>query len=298
MKAIKLLTLAILSTVLLSSCQKDDEETISQGNLNLNISGLEDLGADYVYEGWIIVDGAPVTTGVFSVDGEGKLSKTSFSLNPDDVSKASAFVLTIEPGNDPDPAPSKVHILAGDISNGQADLSVGHTAALGNDFASASGKYFLATPTDDDDSNEKSGVWFLDPSSGSPAPSLNLPVLPEGWAYEGWAVINGVPVSTGTFTMFDKQDDAAPYSGPNQGPPFPGEDFLQNAPENLSFPTDLSGGKIVISIEPVPDNSSAPFLLKPLLAEVASDANQHTPYMFGNISSNTNPGGSASLKIQ
>lgn len=297
MKTIKFISLVILSLVLITSCENDEDQPTT-GNLTLNISGLEDLGTNFVYEGWLIVDGAPVTTGIFKVNTEGQLSQTAFTLNSDDVSKASAFVLTIEPSNDPDPSPSKVHILAGNISSSTASLSVGHAAALGNNFAGSSGQYILATPTDDADNNENSGVWFLDPSSGSAAAGLNLPALPEGWEYEGWAVIDGTPVTTGKFTSLSQADASAPFSGPNQGPPFPGEDFLENAPGSLTFPTDLSGAKVVISIEPVPDNSSAPFLLKPLLGDVPANAAVHTPYMLGNISANTNPTGSASLSIQ
>jgi len=144
-----------------------------------------------------------------------------------------------------------------------------------NDFSSSAGKYILATPTDMDDSNEASGIWFLDNSSGAPAVGLELPVLPKGWAYEGWAVINGVPVSTGTFTSATGQDDTASFSGAG-GPPYPGEDFLNNAPDGLSFPTDLSGGKAVISIEPVPDNSPAPFVLKPLVGDIPANAPVHS----------------------
>lgn len=297
MKALKTIALSVATLAFLASCDKKDDVSTS-GNLNLEISGLEDLGSEYVYEGWIIVDGAPVTTGTFSVDSEGKLSKTAFSLNSGDVSKASTFVLTIEPKVDSDPAPSKVHVLAGDISSNKATLSIGHGAALGNDFSSSTGKYILATPTDGANNNEKSGVWFLDPTSGSPVAGLNLPALPEGWEYEGWAVIGGVPVTTGKFTALNTADASAPYSQTLAGPPFPGEDFLKNAPAGLTFPTDLSGAKVVISIEPMPDNSSAPFLLKPLLGDVPTDAADHTAYMLSNISADTSPTGTAVLSIK
>ena len=87
------------------------------------------------------------------------------------------------------------------------------------------------------------GVWFLDNSSGAPAVGLTLPTLPDGWIYEGWAVIDGVPVSTGTFSTVDAADNSATFSGSKAGPPFPGEDFLINAPGMwLTFPTDLKGG--------------------------------------------------------
>lgn len=298
MKTIKFLAIAVAAVVLTASCSKDEEETKTSGDLNLQIDGLADLGADYVYEGWIIVDGAPVTTGVFSVNADGKLSETAFTVKSEEVAKATAFVLTIEPSNDPDPAPSKVHIVAGDIASGKATLSVGHGAALGNNFGSASGKYILATPTNGADNDENSGVWFLDPSSGAPVAGLDLPTLPEGWEYEGWIVKDGTPVTTGKFTAVDKADGAAPYSGDLQGPPFPGEDFLVNAPAGLTFPTDLSGAKVVVSIEPVPDNSAAPFLLKPLLGDVPADAKDHTAYSLGNISGDTNPTGTVSLSIK
>lgn len=266
-----------LFALLFSSCGDDEPSTES---LNLDISGLEDLGSEAVYEGWIMVDGTPQTTGTFRVDSDGNPSKTSFELDAEDLAAATAFILTVEPNPDPSPSPSDVHILAGDFSDSSASLSISHSAALGDDFSNSAGTYILATPTDMDDSNEGSGIWFLDNSSGAPEVGLSLPTLPAGWAYEGWAVIDGTPVSTGTFTSVTGQDDSAPFSGPG-GPPFPGEDFLNNAPSRLSFPTDLSGGTAVISIEPVPDNSPAPFVLKPLLGGIPTDAPVHSPLQIG-----------------
>ncbi len=267
----------ILSAIGLISCDKDeDNNSPSQGTFNLNIAGLEDLGSGYTYEGWIIVDGSPVTTGTFTVDANGTLSQTQFEIAQSDLDAASTFVLTIEPSPDSDPSPSSVHILAGDFDGSNATLGIDHAAAIGTHFHDAAGDYILATPTDSDDSNEESGIWFLNNSSGSPATGLTLPTLPEGWAYEGWVVIDGVPVSTGTFLSVSNADDSAPFSGSNAGPPFPGEDFLNNAPSGLSFPTSLLGGTAVISVEPVPDNSTNPFLLKPLVGSIPSDAAVHS----------------------
>lgn len=278
MKLNILLILAIsIITLSMSSCG-DDEPTTQ--NLTLNITGLEDLGNTANYEGWIMVDGTPQTTGVFTVDASGTLSQTTFALNAEDLEKATAFILTVEPNPDPSTSPSDVHILAGDFSGDNSDLSIAHGAALGDDFSTSAGTYILATPTDMDDTNEASGIWFLDNSSGSPVAGLSLPTLPAGWAYEGWAVIDGNPVSTGTFTDVSGQDDSAIFSGAG-GPPFPGEDFLNNAPSGLSFPTDLSGGTAVISIEPVPDNSTAPFVLKPLVGDIPMNADVHTPLSIG-----------------
>ena len=142
---------------------------------------------------------------------------------------------------------------------------------------------------------ELSGLWFLDLASGSPAIGLDLPVLPSGWKYEGWAVIDGKPVTSGTFSMVDAVDDAAPFSGSDAGgPPFPGEDYVANAPMGLSFPTDLSGATVVVSIEPDPDNSPDPFAFKPLVGMAPTKASDHTTYdMMSNVNGSF-PAGSVS----
>lgn len=282
--------IAALFTII--GCSDNENEPTS---INLNFSGLENLGTDYAYEGWIIVDGMPVTTGIFNVDDSGNLSKNNFELNKDDVDAATAFVLTIEPNPDPDPAPSDVHILAGDIISGSAVLTVSHSAAIGDDLTSSKGGFILATPTDGtSDTDEKSGVWFLDPSAG-PGAALDLPSLPSGWIYEGWAVVDGIPLSTGRFREVNESDDFDGFSGNAGGPPFPGEDLLDNAPDGLSFPIDLSGKTVVISVEPVPDNSPAPFTLKPLVGPVPGDALDHTLYNLNNNALSSNPTGSLSL---
>ncbi|MDF1695476.1 MAG: anti-sigma factor [Saprospiraceae bacterium] len=288
---LKLIVVAF--AMVLISC--GDDENASENQLNLMFTGLENLGDEFAYEGWIMVDGSPKSTGVFTVDENGALSNSSFDLNADDLESATTFILTIEPSPDSDPAPSDVHILAGDFSSDNANLTVSHGAAIGSDFTSSTGGYILATPTDGMENNENSGVWFLDPTAG-PGASLSLPALPAGWAYEGWAVIDGTPVTTGTFTSVSGSDDAAPFSGTESGPSYPGEDFLNNAPNGLTFPTDLRGATIVVSVEPVPDNSAAPFTLKPLVGMTAVDAVDHTLLAMDNNATATNPTGTATKK--
>lgn len=291
------------AALLLASCQKDiinNEEPLENSlsseqrngklkndELKLNISGLEDLGPNARYEGWVIIKGSPVSTGVFTVNGAGQMSQTVFEV-PAQLGKlkdASAFVLTIEPYPDNLPAPSDQHLLAGNFDGSTASLSIGHPAALNTSFANATGHFLLATPTTSSMMDELSGIWFINAMGGSPSAGLSLPVLPTGWRYEGWALINGQPVSTGAFMSGNMADNAAPFSGPLPGPPFPGEDFIGNAPAGLTFPTNLSGGMGVISVEPYPDNSPAPFLLKPLVRMIPNPAQQHFTY-----SMNLNPG--------
>ena len=277
---IRKMYLAVIAMGLLSvSCSNDDDATpqIETSELTLNLTGLEALGDDFVYEGWVIVDGAPVSTGRFS----DVTFPQTFQVLSTQLAAATTFVLSIEPTVDPDPAPAETKVLAGDFSGTSASVNSNLVA----DFSTAAGTFILATPTDADGTNEESGVWFLDNSSGSAVTGLNLPVLSDGWKYEGWAVINGTPISTGTFTDASMADDNAATSvfkgDAGNGPGYPGEDYLQNAPAGFTFPTDLRGTTIVVSVEPSPDNSPAPFALKPLAQMVAADAAVHTSITMG-----------------
>ena len=272
-----------LTLVSLTSCNDDDDNNKSVSEtLNLNITGLEDLGDDFKYEGWIIVDGSPVTTGVFTVDAEGNLSETSFTVNEEDLEAATSFVLSIEPAVDTDPAPADTKLLIGDFSDDTATVS---SIGIVADFSASKGSYILATPTDTDDTNEFSGVWFLDNSNEPSVAGLDLPELSAGWVYEGWVVLNGTPVSTGTFTSVDEADDNAatsPYKGmDNDGPGYPGEDYVIGSAAGIDFPTDLTESTIVISVEPSPDNNAAPFALKPLAGDVPAGIMAHSVQTLG-----------------
>jgi hypothetical protein len=227
------------------------------------------------------VSGSPVSTGRFTVNDNGILSQTAFTLDIEMLAAATTFVLTIEPKSGDAAGPTDVHLLGGDFAGNTSQLSIAHGAALGNDFTNASGKYILATPTNGGETDENSGIWFLEITSNGPAVGLNLPTLPAGWKYEGWAVTGGKPITSGKFTSVTGVDEFDGFSGSMPGPPFPGEDYLINAPSDLSFPLDLAGGTAVISIEPVPDNSPAPFLLKPLAGGIPEDAIDHTTYEIG-----------------
>jgi hypothetical protein len=252
------------------SCSSDDD-AVALSSLNVNLSGLENLGSDFVYEGWIIVSGSPVSTGTFTVNDSGVLSSTAFTVNSTQLAGATTFVLSIEPAVDTDPAPAATKLLAGDFSGNIAAVGLGPVTSSG-DFNSASGVFFLRTPTDEmpgsmNNGNDQYGVWFGTPGA-PPTSGLNLPALADGWKYEGWVVVDGTgPLTTGTFTTFGAVDSSNEFSGTenNVGPPIPGEDFFNSAPAGFTFPLDVRGRTIVISVEPSPDNSSAPFLLKPLV---------------------------------
>ena len=261
-------------------------------SLDVQVTGLENLGASSVYEGWLIVNGAPKSAGRFTVNDKGIMSQNSFSATNADLAAATAYVLTIEPANDNDLGPTKTHLLAGDFDSArsQATLRVAHSAALGNDFTAATGKFFLATPTNP--GTDDQGIWWVDASSGTMQAGLTLPTLPDGWVYEGWVVVDGKPTSTGRFAKASGADsDGAGVAAGTAGsaPSFPGQDFINPAKK-------LPGGMAVISIEPEPDNSAAPFLLKPLLtnpiANATGAANSQTML---NQASKVNPTGTVTI---
>lgn len=294
----RLLLLAAITTAMVSlACPNGDLTTLA-----LTFSGVEPLTNGYHYEGWAIIGGAAVSTGKFNVDAAGDLVTLDGDAIPGgefqtdhNLTDATNIVISIEPDGDTDDIPASTKFLAGAVTDDAADLAVDAPQALDDDFSTASGKYILATPTDGAGTNELSGVWFLDLGTGSPEQGLMLPILPTGWKYEGWCVISGQPVTTGKFTDPDAADESAPYSGSQPGPDFPGEDFLENAPSGLTFPTDLSGSTVVISIEPDPDDNPDPFTLKPLVDGVPDPAQDHVTYDMDN-QANMFPTGIAELK--
>lgn len=285
-----------------TACDDDPVQALVE-TLELSFNGLEPLANGFHYEGWAIINGAAVSTGKFNVDAAGALVSVGGAAIAGgafetgiDLSGTTAIVLTIEPDGDTDAVPADTHVLAGPVASGSAALVAGDAGALGDDFTSAMGDYILATPTDGTMDDENSGIWFLSLASGSPAQGLDLPTLPAGWEYEGWVVLNGTPVTTGRFTALDAEDDADPFSGSAGGPPFPGEDFLMNAPAGLTFPTDLAGGTAVISIEPQPDDSPNPYTFKPLMGGIDAAAVDHVTYSLPNMTAATFPTGTATIR--
>ena len=283
MKKVLKLVYVFLVIVSFAACNNNDEVAKTSGNLSIDLTGLEELGSDYVYEGWLIVNGNAVSTGTFTSVS----FPQTFTVGINDLNNATKFVLTIEPAGETGAeaaTPATTKLLAGDFSGNSATVNSDNIVVDSNStiktLSESWGKYILATPTDADNSNEASGVWFLDNSSGNAVSGLGLPTLTEGWKYEGWVVLGGTPVSTGTFTDPASADDNAatsPYKGTTgNGPGFPGEDYLIGSAAGVNFPTDLKGATVVISVEPSPDNSPSPFTLKPLAHLIPANAMNHT----------------------
>ena len=118
-----------LLALLMAGCGSSSNNDIPVNpftSLNWDLVGLEPLGAGYVYEGWIIVDGMPESTGRFQVDAQGVPDTESIPVTLATAAAATTFVLTIEPDPDPDPGPAATKLLGGDFVNGVAQLRVDH----------------------------------------------------------------------------------------------------------------------------------------------------------------------------
>jgi hypothetical protein len=246
--------------------------------LRLSFQKLAPIAGSH-YEVWVIDGERKVSAGTFNITSAGKLvtragRRASFA-SPIDPTQADAIAVTIERSPDPSRAPSKVVVLAGKPSGTVAKLRF--PVQLGR----ISGTFLLATPTDDDATNDAAGVWFLRVAGGMRA-SLMLPRLPAaGWVWEGWGVTQSTPLTSGRFRSAAGADLASPFSGPKAGPAFPGEDFVRNLPAAVSSPVRLNDGSSMIVITLEPDlrgkdpTGPAPFSIKPLVATVAAGAQDH-----------------------
>ena len=91
----------LLCSVILIACDDDDNPVVPvMSTLQLSFSGIEPLQNGYHYEGWVIVDGAPETTGKFNVNSSGALLDMSGNAIANgefevgmDLSAASAVVI-------------------------------------------------------------------------------------------------------------------------------------------------------------------------------------------------------------
>ena len=61
MKKVLRLAYLLIAIVFFAACNDNDENTLTTGELTVNLDGLEELGSNFVYEGWLIVDGNPVS---------------------------------------------------------------------------------------------------------------------------------------------------------------------------------------------------------------------------------------------
>lgn len=262
----------------------------------LILSGIRDVSPSHL-EAWAIFGDENVSIGKFTVDSQGLIRNLEGQVQHTfpigrDLDKADTFIITIEPEGDTDLVPSGLVLLSGSSNGTRAELS------FPADFSSVNGTFTLATPTDGSGTNETSGVWFLQLPNST---GLSLPTLPEGWIYEGWVENSGVPISMGRFSSPGQGDNFNNYSGPSPGLWVPGEDFLFNAPNNVTFPLNLTDGtsRVIVSVEldtgGVDAVGVSPSQIQPLVADILLNATDAYNY---NMSRNLESVPSGSVVIR
>lgn len=273
---------------------------------DLSLAALPALGSASVYQGWAVVDGIPVTTGRFVIDASvaparvtspdgiriyGTTSRSTFGpaatgLGQDfpRIVDATHFFITIESRSELSLRPSGNVILAGPIIGDAAELAIFGEEGPGSPkkadgSAPLGGTAMLTSPTGG--GNPWNGVWFTTTPAFPGGPSLDLPVLArEGLLYEGWVmdVIGGVWLSLGKFSdpgFLDLDAQTSPTRGLlSAGLLAPGQDFIFPAVAGAATPLFLADGTMeaFITLEPVPDNSPAPFPLRLLSAPIPAAA--------------------------
>lgn len=218
----------------------------------------------------------------FLTDLAGKPLNNIFPVAGNDFTQASSFLVTIEKGDEQPVTPSETIVLTGNKPKGN-----NWSLSFPVDLSTVSGSYMLATPTNGPQTNETAGVWFVKVAGNSrEQASLSLPVAPAGWVYEGWVTAGNNTLTAGRFTSPASKDNFSNYSGPRSFPPYPGEDYLTNAPvdKDVTFPLNLADGqsRVLISLEPGSLNEdptgNSRFDLNLLEAAIAEGAEDHTDY--------------------
>lgn len=204
------------------------------------------------------------------------------------------FLLTVEPGTAEVVTRSDRILLAGTLETTEVTLSPVVPNTDGRHVA------ILVAPTDLQ-VPDTSGLWFAAPTKtpGRPDPGLRLPPASAGWAYGGFVTTaTGSSLPTGLFTDPTKRDDAAAFSGKRKGLAFPGEDFIANAPEVVTFPLNLADGRTTALVSLQPDfapDAGEPFL--PLLqARIPYQQESNEPFALESVSKDVLPAASGKFE--
>lgn len=273
------------TALFVAGCDSGDvvEQEVAKVQVRLELENLPPLEDGFAYQAWARIGFEDHPSERFNVaengsfvNGGGQFIQNAF-IFPIDLSEASRVFVTIENKSDSDEEPSGTVVLAGDVSGSVAALSTAHPMALGTSFEGQTGTFMLLNWASGASPDETSGLWFMGGSRSNPTAGLSLPSLPEGWVYEGWIDKGGALVSTGAFREDDTHDLERRYSQTDT-PGFPGEDFLENAPDGVTFPLDPSGGTVHVTVEPFPDDTAAPFGIFVLSGTVPSSPTAATAY--------------------
>lgn len=257
--------------------------------MKLDVNELPPLAGSNNYRAWAVLPTRFLGSDVFNfsetgqyISPTGQFVSNTFTFG-DDISEATKVLVSIENKDGSDDVPSSTIVLAGDIVNFEADLTVSHPDALGAGLDGASGVFSLLTPSDADDTNETAGIWFVESvSPGNWTTGLSLPTLPEGWLFEGWAEVGDTVLSTGRFDSAEGADMDSPYMTDlvSEFIDYPGEEFVMQPPAGVTFPPDFTNARVFVTVEPDPDSEPRPFGIEILSGTVSGTPEPLTNYQL------------------
>lgn len=294
------ISLSFLLLIFLIGCDYfEQSDTLNISQVEVNISGLPALPDSMTYVAWIDNENTKISAKLlFYSDGDnGSLSYKS-EVPTQRIQEAQLFRLTIEREvavNDSGFKPSSRLVLFGRFAQGGCNFAVGENIF---GFENTSVVVNLLTPTDILTNNELNGVWFVDSLQSTPQKGLSLPALYGGWIYEGWVEKNGQMISTGRFSKMTGVDMQNIYGGTGGAPlAYPGEDFLANPPAGFTFPLDLTGAKVLVSLE-LNDGKKAGTTPNKIIYESTIPSPAQTKVSYSLVNKNAVvPSGSATLIV-
>jgi hypothetical protein len=292
----KILFIPLIIIMIFLSCDVSDpfstDELIT--TIQIQFSNLPPQENGYHYEGWAVIGNDDKSIGKFNINQDGEIVDIYGEVVDEgridtefDMSQATLFKISIEEADDINFTPSGSFILAGPVTGFSVILNISHSEAIGQSYSTATAKYLLATPSTPDTLDEKSGIWFMDEEASiEPIPGIDAPDMVGGWYYQGWVTFGDTSLTTGKFDLVGAGDTYDMYTAVGSTPFLPGEDFVTNAPPGLTFPTDLSGLPVKITLESQKDDNKykpSQFIL--FSGQVPEDAVKNVNYSLTNQSS-------------
>jgi hypothetical protein len=249
--------LLIISGILLfnfTACDYfEHSDTLDSSTIEFSISGLPAIPDSMTFVAWFENEDTSQSVPVILFSGDAENGTLTYNSEKPlrMLQTAQLFWVTIERKSLLDTLPPTApansrKILGGRFVTGGCNLGIGENVY---NLDNTSAVYNLLTPTDSLNANPLSGIWFVDSLDQVIAPGLNLPELFGGWRYEGWVEVNGILISTGRFSLPRGTDQANLHGSALAPLPFPGQDFITNPPAGVTFPINLSGAKVYITLE-------------------------------------------------
>lgn len=273
------------------SCTETDilNET---GQMEFKDINLPHLPEGYFYEAWLLVDGSYVSVGRITNDSiQNNMARMS-KIDAADLNQAQSVALTIENSSG---SPSNYVLLIGNFEGNNAELRSNINAhngvqTLAQQISGAFTIQNASVPNSDQHLFGENGIWFFKGDENK-EPTLNL--VYEGIDYQAWTIkrfnnydwnLNMGVIRADTLSDTWRSFIPSPFL-PNI-PNFPGEDFLQQPGDMISFPegffpVDVKGSKVIIT--PIFKNynsSEIPFPIHLLRGNIPINAtkNPHLTY--------------------